>query len=59
MPSFFFLVAKASSAVTRGLAKRDNATTIAIDATEFFVVVVNIFCFIHTFDTIEKIYWIC
>ena len=43
-----------------GLAKRANATTIAIDAdNKFFVFVVNVFCFIHTFDTIEKIYWDC
>ena len=55
-------MAKASSIATRGLAKRANATTaIAIEATKslFFVLVVDIDCFIHTFDTIEKIYWNC
>ena len=63
---FLLCVAKASSTLSIGLTNRVNATTaIAIDATKsfcllvfVFVLVVNI-CFIHIFDTIEKIYWDC
>ena len=56
-------MAKASSTLSIGLTNRVNATTIAIDATKSFllfvlVLVVNI-CFIHSFDTVEKIYWDC